>query len=311
MKKIATLILPSLFLLFASCNQWSEEKQTAAMIPNPIPAKASEKRTLSEDFKSYWYSGTAELTSYTLEQARYGELHQGHAVLVYVTEPFLREKQVKADRSSDKSMSALKLNTTKKFLTGIYPYSVMTSSFYPVSEKGQALKVTNSVQEWCGQVFSQLNNRKSFEIQTFSYFESEGDRNLSLEKNILEDEIWNQIRIAPEELPTGEHMVIPSFEYVRLKHENLSPFRSLLSKKESGDSTVYTMEVPELQRTLEITFTTKFPHTIESWTETAPAGFGGGERMLTTTATLNKRIQAPYWGQHDPEDIILREKLGL
>ncbi|MBT8255901.1 MAG: septum formation inhibitor Maf [Bacteroidia bacterium] len=310
MKKIATIILPSMFLLFAGCNH-SEEKQSAAMIPNPLPAKDIEKRTFSEDFKSYWYSGTAELTSYTLKQARYGELHEGHAVLVYVTEPFLKEKQVKANRPADKNISVLKLNKTKKFLTGIYPYSIMTSSFYPVYEKGQAIKVANSVQEWCGQVFNQLNNRESFEIQSFSYFESEGDRNFSLDKNILEDEIWNKIRIAPEELPIGEHMVIPSFEYSRLKHRDFRAYRSLLSKKEIGNNTLYTLEFPELKRTLKITFASQFPHTIESWTETTPAGFGGGEKMITTTATLNKRIQAPYWGQHDPKDIVLREKLGL
>ncbi len=40
----------------------------------------------SQDFNDYWYDGKAEITSYKLEQARYGELHEGYVVLVFVTE---------------------------------------------------------------------------------------------------------------------------------------------------------------------------------------------------------------------------------
>ena len=54
-------------------------------------------RLVNNAFGDYWYQGKAELTSYTLEQARYGEVHQGHAVLIYVTEDCSRHKQVKID----------------------------------------------------------------------------------------------------------------------------------------------------------------------------------------------------------------------
>jgi hypothetical protein len=37
-------------------------------------------------------------------------------------------------------------------------------------------KITTSIQEWCGQVFAQLENRDAFEIQLHSYFESEGEQ---------------------------------------------------------------------------------------------------------------------------------------
>ena len=51
------------------------------------------------DFKNYWYQGKAEVASYKLEQARYGEMRDGHAVLVFVTEDFSKSKQVKLDNS--------------------------------------------------------------------------------------------------------------------------------------------------------------------------------------------------------------------
>ena len=33
----------------------------------------------SQEFRDYWYAGEAEITRYKLEQARYGEIHQGDA----------------------------------------------------------------------------------------------------------------------------------------------------------------------------------------------------------------------------------------
>ena len=85
----------------------------------------------------------------------------------------------------------------RKILTGVYPYSIMSSIFYPVSGGPHALKITSSVQEWCGHVFAQLNNRETFEIQSISYFEAEADQAFSIEKNVLEDELWTLIRTQP------------------------------------------------------------------------------------------------------------------
>ena len=161
------------------------------------------------EFNDYWYKGEAEITSYELEQARYGEIHQGHAALVFVTEPFSKQKQVKLDypaQNRGDEVPILKLNTTKKFNTGIYPYSMMSSVFAPVdlAQYPHALKLTTSSQEWCGQTFLQLNNKEqTYEVDARSYFESEGDEQLSLEKTWLEDELWTRLRINPESLPVG------------------------------------------------------------------------------------------------------------
>ena len=101
------------------------------------------------EFGDYWYQGKAELTSYDLEQARYGEIHPGHAVLIFVTEDFSRSKHVKLDRpqsAGDDAVKVLKLNFMKKFNTGIYPYSMMSSMFTPIDlarcrhELGQIIK---------------------------------------------------------------------------------------------------------------------------------------------------------------------------
>ena len=37
-------------------------------------------------FRDYWYNHGAELSRFTLQQMRYGEIHDGDAILVFVTE---------------------------------------------------------------------------------------------------------------------------------------------------------------------------------------------------------------------------------
>ena len=77
------------------------------------------------EFRKYWYAGQAELNRYRLEQARYGELHRGEAVLIFVTEPFLKDKQVKyegpADQAPGEVRDVFKLNATSKFLPASIP----------------------------------------------------------------------------------------------------------------------------------------------------------------------------------------------
>ncbi|WP_411030481.1 septum formation inhibitor Maf [Spongiimicrobium sp. 3-5] len=305
--------LIALTYVIASCNEKIKGNSTEVALnaESESIVSAEPKKPLSEDFKKYWYAGNAEITSYALEQARYGEIREGKAVLVYVTEPFVADKQVKADRSNPNNVPILKLNSTKKYLTGIYPYSIMGSSFYPVHDNQHAIKVTTSVQEWCGQVFTQLNNRDKFDISSFSYFESEGDKNLQLEKSILENELWNKIRIAPDRLPVGEQYIIPSLEYIRLRHKEIKAYKATVSLTKNGDLSAYEIDYPELQRTLVINFSTSFPHTIESWTETYKSGFGANAKSMTSKATKINTLKTAYWGQNGNDDVFLRDSLGL
>lgn len=265
------------------------------------------KAKLSPEFKAYWYAGEAEISSYKLEQARYGEIREGKAVLVYVTEDFLPEIQVKADNRSQKNIPVLKLNATKNFLTGIYPYSIMQSTFYPVSNKNHAIKISASVQEWCGHVYTQLNNKDHFEIKSHSYFENEADQNFKLTKFILENELWAQLRINPESLPIGNLEIIPSFEFIRLRHVSLKPYKAIAALNKN----IYTISYPDLNRTLSIQFNPNFPYDILEWEETFISGFGSSESSLTTKATKLQTIKSPYWQKNKNQDEYLRETLQL
>lgn len=293
-----------------SCKEQNSEKNKNLALGKEISDKTLKKQ-LSQEFKAYWYAGDAEVTSYKLKQARYGEIREGHAVLIYVTEPFLPEKQVKADRSNPQNVPVLKLNSTKKYLTGIYPYSIMSSTFYPVYDNQHAIKVTNSVQEWCGHVYTQINNRDKFEIEAYSYFESEGDINIKVDKNILENELWNKIRINPKELPIGDIQIFPSLEYVRLGHIEIKAYAAAATLIEEGANYHYRLQYPELERSLKITFSKSFPHTIEGWSESFKSGFGDNAKILTSTASKNKVLKTPYWKQNGNKDVFLRDSLGI
>ncbi|MEP0134348.1 MAG: hypothetical protein ABJJ25_08975 [Eudoraea sp.] len=183
-KLILGLLVLSLPTVFISCEIKASTEEIKIVNVESLKNNSDtpSPNLLTPAFKDYWYSGEAEITSYKLEQARYGELRDGHAVLIFVTEPFLADKQVKADRSNPGNIPVLKLNSTKKYFTGIYPYSVMSSSFYPVKDNQHAIKISSSVQEWCGHVYAQLNNKEEFEYEAHSYFEGEADQEFIMEK---------------------------------------------------------------------------------------------------------------------------------
>ena len=311
LRSVASLIL---IISLTSCKEGSNKAEPGFVGKSERKERVIEttkRNPLSPDFKQYWYAGKAEITSYSLKQARYGEMRDGNAVLIFVTEPFLADRQVKADRSTPDNISVLKLNSTKNFLTGIYPYSIMNSSFYPVHDDQHAIKLTSSVQEWCGQVFTQLNNRENFEINSFSYFESEGDRHIKLDKTHLENEIWNKIRINPDNLPTGKIDIIPSLEYLRLAHKDIKAYEAIAELHIGTEYSDYTITYPTLERTLTINFSKTFPYIIEGWSESSVSGSGPDTKTLTTTAGKIKTLIGAYWQENKNTDVFLRDSLGL
>ena len=276
-------------------------------------------RPLQNDtqFSGYWYQGKAEITHYDLEQARYGEIHKGGAVLIFVKEDFLVSKQVKLENYSKGKADAipiLKLNFTKTFNTGIYPYTMMKSVFSPLNLKTfpHALKVNTTVLEWCGQVFTQINNRhEGFSVKSFSYFEKEGDEEFVLDKVFLEDELWTYIRIAPEQLPLGNVKIIPGMLASRLRHEKLNVETALAESHRNADTVIYRLNYTKAERSVEIRFDKKFPHEIWSWEETYKDGFGEHAKFLTTKAVKKRSILLDYWNKHSAADSVYRKELGL
>ncbi len=309
MKNVIIFGTLSVFVLFGcsetSMNIVASERDKQAEI---IPQTGSSSKTDA----AYWYSGKAEITSFRLEQARYGEIHLGTAVFVFVTEPFSPANFTKADAPNSKNVSVLKLNQTRKFDTGIYPYSIMTSSFFPFKEGDHSIKVSSSSQEWCGHTYMEVRNQKSnyFQVDVDSYFEGESMEKFSSAVSFMEDDIWAMIRIR-EDLPTGTISMYPSLAATRLLHLEYKPYSCNASMNDQGNSTFYTLEYPELDRTITIEFEQAHPRKIIGWTEKNYSGFGSKRKQLTTTATRMKSINIDYWNKNSLADSTYRRALNL
>src|SRR5690606_34615209 len=106
-------------LLLASCNKRKAIDSRVAVYS-------------TDEFHAYWHAGKAEVNAYNLIQSRYDEKRPGKAVLIFVTEDLSKKLQVKLDNPAVRNkINVLKLNFTKNFITGIYPYSLMLSVFTP------------------------------------------------------------------------------------------------------------------------------------------------------------------------------------
>ncbi len=266
-----------------------------------------------DQFRDYWLSGKAELVSYELKQSRYGTEREGHAVAVWVTEDMDAKKHVKLDTPDEvpagQRVKVLKLNLMRRFSTGLYDYSLMRSTFQPIDLEAYPypLKSTFTSQDWCGQVMWQLNgHKKFFELQQFSYFESEGDRQKKMPRGFSEDQVWTQLRIDPESLPTGDFRAYPSIAYVTLEHATYRPedvFASLDIDSRTN-SLVYKMHFNHLKRTVEWHAAASFPYRILRWNEEY-LNFKGEKAI--NSAQQREVLHSDYWNMSGTKFDDLRE----
>lgn len=294
------------FSMFAC--QTPNEKKTIS----PINTTAEEPNKISatNQFNDYWYTGKAELNSYELKQSRYGDIRKGEIVLVFVTEPFSLSKQVKLDnpkKAGNDHVSVMKLNNIRKFTTGIYDYSIVSSTFTPVDLKKypHTLKLNTSIQEWCGHTFTQLNlEEDNYRFQQFSYLESDGDSKRKIPVAMLEEELMTRIRLNKGQLPLGEIDLIFSTLYSRFAYKELKKARAKISKTIADTTFKYTIKYLNYDRKITIDVEKAFPYKIISWTEDNGDG-------LITEARLKKSLNEPYWNQKSVADEKKRKELQL
>lgn len=268
-------------------------------------------------FSGHWSDGLAELDGYDLIQPRYGELRHGRAVLVFVTEPYSRSRQVKVDRhdaTDPDQLTVLKLNSMRKFQTGIYDYSAMTSVFVDPGAGFAPLKVTFSMQEWCGHVFEDARfGSAKVDIELDSYFEGEsGARSLTAAAGfVAEDVLPIQLRtLAAKEVrrADGPVSMLSSALQRRLTHKEpaLLPSRITWSRATrsvtvpAGTFEVLDASYDRPGGACSYQIEVVYPHRIVSWS------CGDGEKAVLTGST-----RLDYWRTHAEGDEKLLEKLGL
>lgn len=295
---VALLVLA----LFPNCNN--------SHIAKPLTTSASVVALPDATPNNYWYQGKAEIGTFDVVQERYGELREAEQVNVFVTEDFSAKKQVKLDNSAAAGadrLPVLKLNLIRRYKTGIYDYSMMLSAFSTSqSPESYALKTTTTIQDWCGHVFTQLNalSKGHYRLREFSYFESEGDSDMELKQDLLEDEIWTALRLNPNRFMKMEVSVLPSTFYCRLRHKPFKPEKAQISIDKGEKESLLHLVYSNISRKLDIRFETTAPYRILGWEET-------DEGKLSSKGTLKKIIMSDYWAKHDNASTVLRDTLSL
>lgn len=186
--------------------------------------------TRADAFWDHFGDGKAELAGYALTQPRYGAPRDGVAVLIFVTEDFSDALRVKADPGRHPKADVypvLKLNLVRRFQTGIYDYSLMSSTFVRTEPGLPLVKTSFSAQEWCGHVYQQwLRRGARLEGALHSYFDGEADQTPSLDvppNGVLEEALPILVReLKGPWLAPGETRVLPllpSLARARLQHQ--------------------------------------------------------------------------------------------
>ena len=275
----------------------------------PIPSDAN-------PFWSQWSDGKAEVSGYALTYPRYGQSRVGYAVLVYVTEPFSRSRNVKVDNfdpANPDHFTVLKLNRIERFQTGIYDYSTMSSVFTDPNAEFRAVKATFSSQEWCGQTYEEvLFDSSSAKLDIRSYFEGETKREIIPGILDAEEGLWVRARGldngGPGQFGPDTFKVIGNAMTRRLKHQNHSTLdikptwsgRTNVTVPAGTFDTKVLSWVGQGESTCQLFIEVPPPHKVIKWTCS-----DGQEAVLTGT----KRIA--YWQTVRPQHELLLKELGL
>jgi hypothetical protein len=274
----------------------------------------------AQDFWTHWGDGKGELAGYRLTQPRYGTARGGTAVLVYVTEDFSDTLRVKADPGRHPAKDVypvMKLNALRAFRTGIYDYSVMTSTFLRVAPGWPVAKVSFSSQDWCGHVWHQLLPRGGRLIGAFhSYFDGEADGAEDLElpaDGVFEDALGVLLRgWKGEYLKPGESRTVPflpSLLWARLNHRPLAWTEAKVARSSASSQiavpagtfavTVYEVSVAD-GRTLTFSVEAKPPYRLVR--QTGPEG----EELALKGST-----RLAYWKLNGPGGERHLREMGL
>ena len=216
-------------------------------------------------FSDYWKNGKIETTKYELKE---DSISVGEGSLTFNID------YVEGVNKND-SIQVLHSDFTGKIHKENYDYSAMTSVYLPLNLtlRPHAMKVINSVQEPAGNSFLALSQiPKSYEIESKNTFKEKIKEHFIVERKNLEDELWAKIRMNPNDLPTGDIEIIPSFAYwqsVRKSpniYEAKAELKDYIGTEFTGKKLqIYTLDYPDLKRNLSIVFEADFPFRIVGW----------------------------------------------
>ncbi len=219
----------------------------------------------NKTFTDYWKNSKTETTKYELKE---DSISVGEGSLTFSID------YVEGVNKTD-SIQTLHSDFTGEIHKENYDYSAMTSAYLPLNLtiRPHAMKVINSVQEPTVNSFLTLSQiPKSYEIIAKSTFKEKTKEHFVLERKNLEDELWAKIRMNPNDLPTGDIEMIPSFAYWQSVRKSPNIYEAKAELKEYAGTEftgkklkIYNLDYSDLKRNLSIVFESDFPFEIVGW----------------------------------------------
>ena len=336
------LILPIALFAVGALYWWLPIAPFTVAADGTDTAAAAAAAGREPDFWGHWGDGKSEISSYALEYPRYGSPREGVAVTIFVNEQLSEKARVKHEdpsRGEEDILPVMKLNWIQDFPTGIYDYSLMTTVFALLEERGgipagALKKVSFSAQEWCGHIYSQLLfSPGRTELSSHSYFDGEGDVEASLDLpagGLSEDALllWARGFAGARPAP-GASIEVPllrSLEKSRLLHVDLGWQTATATREEqprevrvpAGSFVVdrYTLSVPaaRVERSWPVGAPTmELPASI--WTVDVEGRFPHRIVQRSRDDGLRARLlgsdRIPYWERKGPAGISELGKIGL
>ena len=250
------------------------QQESKPKVETVVPINQETNKT----FTDYWKKDKIEITTYELKE---DSILVGEGSLTFSID------YVEGVNKTD-SIQVLHSDFTGKIHKDNYDYSAMTSTYSPLNQtlRSHATKVINSVQEPAINSFLELSQiPKSYEIESYNTFKEKTKKHFILERKNLEDELWAKIRMNPNDLPTGDIEIIPSFAYWQSvkKSPNIYEAKAVLKDYLGTEFTgkklkIYSLEYPDLKRNLSIVFEGNFPFEIVGWKRMSGREVGIGVR---------------------------------
>ena len=241
-----------------------------------VSCKSSSSRIPKNDkqaFDSYWRQDKSEVSVYAFDQLLDTSHYKGQITFIFELENFSKKRGFKLDepkKHPGDAVEVMQCNQVRQWNTVTGQSNMMTSVFTALDykEHPHSIKWESGYQDWSGQTFLQANYKGfRYETRYYSSFANEGDVETKLVNTFLEDEIWNKIRVSPDELPVGNFRMVPAAFYIHSSHTALKEYDASATITEVQDHYQYSVTYPDLNRKVIIHFEKEMPHKILGWTE--------------------------------------------
>jgi len=253
----------TLAVIFAFAKKATIFQQDAPKTIQPIVKNTNQE--IDATFNNYWKKQGTEISQFVLKQdsAKIGE-----ATLSFSLQNFEQNEPKEHIKMLSSTFSQKSVN---------YKNSVTTSTLMPLNIllRPHALEVSSSVQELNGTEFMKLKFApKSYAVTIEGNLIKKNEEHLALSKTHNEDEVWSKIRQNPATLPQGEFDIIPSLTYWNTVHKipEVQSAKAELKNYEGKEFTgkklkTYSLNYPDLKRSLSIVFEADSPFQIVGWQE--------------------------------------------